>query len=405
MMRESDPREADSPLDETRRAVHMMTAHSAKGLEFKVVFVAAMDVAINDSAAPFSFTPTYGLGASWIHPATGQAADDAFHRVNKEEIARREEEEAHRLLYVALTRAEEHLVLSYSDKRKWARLVERVFPEAGDVVIQTPFGKTFKARVMRTSSAPARDQLALDFEGPRQSPELARPSIDGQHDSAVNVTSLTLFHECPRKYYLARYLGFEEGRRRRLEDFEDIEEREDTRLSASDLGLQVHALLAGQVVPDADPQAVRLAGVFTRSELGQRAARAGHVEREFAFLLAIEDIAVSGTIDLWFEEGGEMVLVDYKTGAGDDAEEYALQLQIYALTLERVTGRLPDRAYLHFLRTDKVIPVAIDAGAAVRAVRELALAQNTLHFPLKEGAHCNRCQFVQGLCPAARWRE
>ena len=29
--------------------------------------------------------------------------------------------------------------------------------------------------------------------------------------------------------------------------------------------------------------------------------------------LAIEDLVLRGQIDLWFEEGGELILVDYKT--------------------------------------------------------------------------------------------
>ena len=37
---------------------------------------------------------------------------------------------------------------------------------------------------------------------------LAPPPVEGQHDSAVNVTSLAVFAQCPRKYYLQRYLGW-----------------------------------------------------------------------------------------------------------------------------------------------------------------------------------------------------
>ena len=128
------------------------------------------------------------------------------------------------------------------------------------------------------------------------------------------------------------------------------------------------------------------------------------MEREFDFLLAVEDVVLRGQIDLWFEEGGELTLVDYKTDRDESsAAEYALQLRLYALALERYAGRLPDRAALCFLRSGRVAEVSLsgagldDARAAVRA---LALAQNSLEFPMKIGEQCRRCAFYEGLCPA-----
>ena len=56
------------------------------------------------------------------------------------------------------------------------------------------------------------------------------------------------------------------------------------RIPAAELGLQVHALLSGAPVPDADPEALRLADVFRQSPLGRRAAQAGRVEREFDWI-------------------------------------------------------------------------------------------------------------------------
>ena len=64
-------------------------------------------------------------------------------------------------------------------------------------------------------------------------------------------------------------------------------------------------------------------------------------------------------IDLWFEEAGEeLMVVDYKeTDRMADGESpsaaYALQLQIYALALERSAGRIADRAVLYYLRRTK----------------------------------------------------
>src|SRR5262249_7617524 len=158
--------------------------------------------------------------------------------------------------------------------------------------------------------------------------------IRDQQDSNATVTALADFAGCPRRYFLGRYLGFETRTRAPAAE---------GKLTASELGTQVHDLLAGRPVAEPDPEAVQLAGVFRQSSLGRRAARASHAEREFDFLMAVEGLVVRGQIDLWFEEGGEVVIVDYKTdtvtrqGAHGRAEDYAVQLKLYAIAIERLT--------------------------------------------------------------------
>jgi CRISPR/Cas system-associated exonuclease Cas4 (RecB family) len=116
-----------------------------------------------------------------------------------------------------------------------------------------------------------------------------------------------------------------------------------------------------------------------------------------------------GQIDLWFDDGGKMVLVDYKTdrvGAAQAparAEQYALQLRLYALALERLNGRPPDEAYIYFLRPNTAVPVDLRPSlfdAPEAAVREFREAQERLHFPLHEGEHCRACPHFTRLCPA-----
>ena len=138
---------------------------------------------------------------------------------------------------------------------------------------------------------------------------------------------------------------------------------------------------------------------------------AARVEREFDFQYVAEDVVLRGQIDLWFEEGDELVVVDFKTEREDPATEdarnasHSLQLRLYALALEHYVGRLPDRAYLHYLRADRVAPVALtpdDLTAAIRDILSFRQAQERLEFPLREGTQCLRCPFYQGRCPAGR---
>ncbi len=385
-VRASNPRETDAPPEDSADAVKVMTVHSAKGLEFPVVFVAALQTGVESDPPVVAFEPYIGLGARWRNPASRKDKDDLVQHALRERRKVREEQESNRLLYVAMTRAEQHLLLSYSGKpAHWAKLVEQsALPVQAPVLAATPVAN---ARVAGTADA---------------SELMAAPAVWGQSDTNATVTALATFVKCPRQYYLRHYLGFEGGQR--AADFEGAAE-----LPAAELGTQVHALLAGSDVPDADPEAVRMVDVFRKSTLGRRAERATRSGREVDFLMAVEDVVVHGQIDLWFEEGGQLVMVDYKTDAvtgmeaHQRAEDYALQLRVYAAALEKTVGRMPDRAYLHFLRPNTLVEVDLTPSlldSPEQVVRDFTEAQERMEFGLNEGVHCRRCQFHRTLCPA-----
>jgi ATP-dependent exoDNAse (exonuclease V) beta subunit len=420
-VRASNPREPDAPPEDSADAVRVMTVHSAKGLEFPVVFVAALHKGTDTDPPVVAFSPRVGLGARWRNPAKSGGREekgDLFQHALRQERHEREAEEGNRLLYVAMTRAEQHLVLSFSGNGRkpanWAELVVRNL-EVGHalacpvVTLTAPDGKPWNLRLLLTDRAPeplVRITAAppLAAPAPREAAALPPPlPLAGQPDANATVTALAKFANCPRAYYLGEYLGFE-GRPRGT-----AETAEAGALTAAEFGSQVHALLAGTKLADADPEAVRLAETFRRSPLGKRVARAGRIEREFDFLMAVEGLVTRGQVDLWFEEGGELVLVDYKTDAVSAAEahrragDYALQLRLYAMAVERIAGRPPDRAWLHFLRPNALVevdlaPSLLEPPEAV--VRDFEQAQARLEFPLREGDHCHRCPFFRDLCPA-----
>jgi ATP-dependent exoDNAse (exonuclease V) beta subunit len=410
LVRESNPREADAPPEDSANAVQVMTVHSAKGLEFPMVFVAALHKGVETKLPVVTFSPRIGLGARWRNPAVRQDEEDLFqHEIHKER-AKREGDENHRLLYVAMTRAEQQLVLSFSGKPKeWAKLVADKLnlpldANRDELLTRTaPDGKPWSLRLLVTDKMPDVGQ-ALRPVNPEVSIELVSPpEVTEQQNSNATVTDLVAFANCPRQYYLGHYLGFE-GRPRKLAEAEEV-----GGLSAGELGTQVHELLAGKPVLDPDEEALRLAEVFRQSPLGRRLERAGRVEREFDYLMAIEDLVIRGQVDLWFEEGGELAIVDYKTDsvsaveAHRRAQDYALQLRLYALAVERFAGRAPDRAWLHFLRPNTVVEVDLTQSLLERPeqiVRDFQEAQSKLEFPLNEGERCHRCPFWRDLCPA-----
>ncbi len=87
-------------------AVHVMTVHAAKGLEFPVVFVANLGKGSGGAGEPIRVSvPPYGDDTP-VSVAVGEHESAADRDADA-----REEEEAKRLLYVALTRARDRLYL------------------------------------------------------------------------------------------------------------------------------------------------------------------------------------------------------------------------------------------------------------------------------------------------------
>ncbi len=421
--------ESELADEDQGNVVRVMTAHAAKGLEFPVVIVAAMDKGARAESNPVTFTPEHGIGVKWRNPEAKDAKDgtkDSWAEANSEVAKTRETHEENRLLYVAMTRAAEHLILSWSRGKSrpsnWAKRIVEHF-ELGQVQ-PSPETKSdqrdgFGISVLITATDPPeftgahRDRTADDVR------IVSAPVIEDQHETTVPVTSLAVFGTCPRKYYIQRSLGWNTGRFRRF-DPDDIvadenqSEEDDTDLPASRIGTAVHEILAGLTPQDNAPEAHRLAGVFFDSDLGRRANASPQVAREWSFIADIDDTILRGTIDLWFEEGGELHIVDYKT---DDVEaaaaparalDYAPQLALYAIALERARGVRPKTAHVHFLRPGVIVEVPLDDAAIAGArslIAGLRKAQDELRFDLNESGHCRTCAFFRSLCPAGQHTE
>jgi ATP-dependent exoDNAse (exonuclease V) beta subunit len=369
-----------------------------------------------------AFSPAIGLGARWRNPVTGKDHGDLFHAAICRELTRRESEESDRLLYVAMTRAEELLLMSFASGAKrtsWAGMVGGKLdldlgPGRDEILERTaPDGNSWKLRLATADRAPELRVVAR-AAGPAPSEDiewLAPPVVTEQQDSGATVTDLAEFARCPRRYLLGRYLGFSGRATRGAAAPAEPEAPGTVEMDAAELGTAVHRLLAGLDIPNPDAEALRLADVFRRGPLGRRLAKATRVEREFDFLMAVGGLVVRGQVDLWFEENGEIVIVDYKTDAVTShqahrrTEDYALQLRLYAMAVGQVAGRVVTSAWLHFLRPDTLVRVDLEPPlweSPAQIAAELEQAQDTLDFPLREGDHCRGCPFYRDPCPAGR---
>ncbi len=93
--------------------VKIMSIHHSKGLQFPICIVAGLSSKINksDTVAPVVYSKEYGIGFKYLCKSTIQRQENLGHKVLNEHGKKQIARERLRLLYVAMTRAEEKLCL------------------------------------------------------------------------------------------------------------------------------------------------------------------------------------------------------------------------------------------------------------------------------------------------------
>jgi ATP-dependent helicase/nuclease subunit A len=436
--------------EEGTDVVRLLTIHSAKGLEFKVVVVAdaGRDSGRRD-ADEILCMPDGRLGFRVVDPATGKRRPTSDYKAVQEAEHEAEEAERRRLYYVAMTRAIDRLIVSGSiDPERGADgstpigwVLERI--EAGelDEARSAPVeidrgGARLLLRLNRGDEpevvveAPSEDeaQLAL-FAGEDGTLEIAAPKLPELAEvpaaplhrvRRLSYSALALFERCSYRFYAERVVGLRpaEGRSRA---------NGDGGLAATEIGDAAHVLLervdlASPRAPEGDElvHAVRslypaatddevervgaLVASYCTSELAARVAAmpGASVEQPFAF--EHDGVLLHGRIDVLHREGGRAFVLDYKTNTLEEGSpeelveaDYRLQRLVYALACFRAGAEEVEVVY-HFLER----PEAVVARTFVRGqVEELETQLSAAIAAIQEGVFIpTPSEFVCTDCPA-----
>jgi len=114
---EVDYGEADV-VSENADAVRIMTIHKSKGLEFPVVFLCGTAKAFNrtDARSRMVIHPELGVALDYINPQSRTRGSTLYKRAVAKQMELENQGEELRVLYVALTRAKEKLILTGTAK-------------------------------------------------------------------------------------------------------------------------------------------------------------------------------------------------------------------------------------------------------------------------------------------------
>jgi ATP-dependent exoDNAse (exonuclease V) beta subunit len=380
-------------------AVTLLTIHGAKGLEFPItVLSGATTQATSRRGGP---TVIWENDIPEVKLSKGTSTEN-FDRLADIE-AEMDIHERRRLLYVACTRAQDHLVLSTFHKAgggSYGEWLTQCSTSVEDTLCRRLSLEVAEEATVPVSIATAGSDAADEVA------EDAAPQIDDREEWVVAREALLAPQRRPR-FVSATTIATEAGEVETDERDIDDETAEAARYdipwrrgrAATAIGRAVHACLqfAG---PDIDhdrltalaghhahveavTDAVDTIAALVRSALQSPAVQAAHTAtrfwRELYVTAPLGERAIEGYIDLLYETPDGLVLIDYKTDAvrthaDADAkvERYALQIAAYAVALEQSTGLQVAEARLVFCTTSKPIERALpNLSAAMDQVRQL----------------------------------
>ncbi|MCL2373994.1 MAG: UvrD-helicase domain-containing protein, partial [Treponema sp.] len=426
MNHEEKPDSKDIP-GEGESGVRIMSIHKSKGLEFPVVFIFDCTHSGNskNSSELASFHEQYGIILNIPQAEELPLGGNYFRRILIEEEKAKDIAELRRLLYVAMTRAEYQVFLTFTlpkqtkEEKKECdftgmKLTEEIISrrlaqlDEKSEGIHNKFLKLLAGPItvcprslcsLQTIPVLSRAEIqryaahSALFSGEEK--KLAqRPQVHSQREAALAAAPFyetaeilpegkagpasleaSQLKTAPSRIEAAVYDADINYAPTQL----DILLKK-AGLDAAEAGTVVHAVLEARLSgkPCFVPPKIRsraddenslqnliahaeiLAEAFIALPLGKRWAAAIRQEPEFSVITAVDlgkkKIAITGQIDLLFEERNEVVVVDFKTDKMENPEAHYGQLAAY----HRAAGDIfckPVSVWLFYLRSGKAVEV------------------------------------------------
>ena len=419
-LRELERRGMEPPGSDAGDAVRLMSVHKSKGLEFPVVFLADNGHGWNRGQSGHVLChERLGLGMRMTDTVRGVRWSTLPWRAIRRREQREDLSEQERLLYVAMTRARERLIMTCVLPKAAERLASAGPASDGPISPRELLrakntadwlllagaadgGRTIDMKL----AAPARPEQTAPVRPetiPPADPDLtdrlaARLAWRYPYGAAValpsKLTATAAGEMAPGDGdpEAAPLPGSHGGGSLRRPDFG----RADRPLTGAERGVAAHLVMQHIDLANAGSEEAvaaeiaRLARMgyldarqaaavdpgdilaFFRSELGARVLAAEKVIREFRFSLLCpaglwapdapegEQILLQGVVDCCIQEAGALTVIDFKTDAELVPERHAAQLRAYAAAMERIWQMPVRQAALWYLRLRRAADIPLE---------------------------------------------
>ena len=397
-------------IGENENVIRIMSIHKSKGLEFPVVFLCGTGnqfnmLDLNDNILIHS---ELGLGPKYINYERRITYNTLAKEAIKYQIKKEIKEEEMRLLYVALTRSREKLIITGVDKnlKKSIQEKEEMLQISENKVTKAiaKKSKTYLEWIETVNLADKRMKDLIDVYEHIKNESLDTEQEE-QKEKTIQIEERKINKEIDKILtweYPEKELTKIEGKSSVSKLTKETENEEikvelkkpkflegELPLSKAEIGTTVHLVMQKLdfkqnytiekieelleeleqkgIIATKQKEAVPKQKIlaFAQSQLFKEIGRAKKTYKEQPFYINIpvkelyesksnENILVQGIIDLYYiTENEEIILVDYKTDyvpenkASYLKEKYQSQLNLYKRALEQALGKKVTRAYIY----------------------------------------------------------
>lgn len=304
------------------KGVNLMTAHGSKGLEFEYVFFAGCNAAFWEKKRK---------------PGGGYSLPDTMFAASPQPPPKEGDmEELRRLFYVALTRAEQHLIISYSKFKNDGKEMEpsMFIAEILDhhelplekVIIDQEILSEFTALHFGEAEAPEIEKIEEEFIS-----RLLEKFV-------MNVTALNNYLKCPLEFYFKNLIRIPSPKNEATEFGSAIHHALEKLFRKMQDGKMDTFSSKEEFIADFEWYMQRHRENFTKEQFDRR-MEYGHevlgnyydkyinsfnkivaIERNIRNI-TIKDVPIKGKLDKLEFDGRSVNVVDYKTGDPDKAKE------------------------------------------------------------------------------------